>query len=77
MPEPTQMPTPLPTPLGSSAPQQQEEGEISVLVYVSGDPTLTVPLAGLLADDPTLASTQLTATQWRQKLADYLQSPRP
>lgn len=38
--------------------------------------TLAVPMAGLLATDPKLATAELTAEQWHKKLDAYLTSER-
>lgn len=46
-------------------------------VWAAGDGNLQIPLAGLLADDPTLNDAELTDPQWRAALDEYLSSPRP
>jgi len=45
-------------------------------VWAAHDGGLQVPLAGLLADDPSLRDQELTPEEWSERLAEYLQSPR-
>lgn len=49
---------------------------ITAAAWVAGDGAKQVPLAGLLAHDPTLTDAELTAEDWQAKLDDYLDSER-
>jgi hypothetical protein len=41
------------------------------------DASLSIPVAGLLADNPHLRTAQLTPQEWQARLDAYLDSPRP
>jgi hypothetical protein len=45
-------------------------------VWVAGDGSKQVPLAGLLVDDPTLRDAELTHEEWDARLDEYLRSER-
>jgi hypothetical protein len=50
---------------------------VPATVFAASDYAAAVPLAGLLAHDPSLASAELTPAEWRKKLDAYSKSPRP
>lgn len=45
--------------------------------FVGGDLRLSIPMAGLLADQPELATVSMSHTDWQEHLDTYLASPRP
>lgn len=61
----------------STSRKSKTAATIPVDAWVVGDGAKQVPVAGMLADDPTLVDTELTPEEWEERLEKYLQSPRP
>lgn len=53
------------------------EPRLDATTYLAGDSQLAVSFAGLLADDTSLRTAELTRSEWDRRLAAYLSSPRP
>lgn len=54
-----------------------EEAPVSAFIWSLGDHAKQVPLAGLLVQDPSLREAELTPSEWRDRLDEYLRSPAP
>jgi hypothetical protein len=58
-------------------PEVVEESPVDAASWSAGNGPLQVPLAGLLVDDPSLQTAELTPSEWQARLNEYLESPRP
>lgn len=78
MPIPPAMPDPKTTPTPSAAPEAAASAEPTITV---GDfienLSHSIPVAGLIADQPELLHAELTAADWQKRLDTYQKSERP
>ena len=65
------------TPPATTQDQAPEEPTFTAQTWALGNGPLQVPLAGLLASDPSLQDALLTPSDWQARLDQYLSSPPP
>jgi hypothetical protein len=59
-------------------PQEQPDSEPLLTAQdFTRDASHAVGVAGMLADDPTLADAKLTLAEWNERFAQYMTSERP
>jgi hypothetical protein len=58
-------------------PDTQKAIVVPVDLFVAGNPSLAIPVAGLLADKPELVDEHLTPAAWQKALDAYAKTERP
>lgn len=66
---------PIDRPMASN-PAPQPDVKISIEDFTDSA-ELSIPVAGLLASDPKLATAKKTRARWQQLLDEYAKTPRP
>ena len=72
------MPQPKKETTAKTAPPAEKVGEpLLTADDFTRDPSHAIPMAGLLASDPDLATARLTEGEWEARFHQYMTSERP